>query len=521
MSSKRRIAGSVEGFDMPNDLQLNRFQITHVDWLVAQNTLSNLRRQVFIIEQGVSQEEEWDGQDATAQHWLATDATGKAIGTARLLPSGQIGRMAVLSDYRGTGTGAALLQAAVNHARDTGFSTVFLNAQSHALGFYQRAGFTADGAEFMEAGIPHYHMTQLLITTENSPVRTIEAPDIALLEFDTLEADWSADGAIITAVRDLVLGQELGQALDQELSQELGLPADRLSDDTDKTSLHWHAKNSSGETIGVVRMDLKGNISRLAVLPEHRNQGAGRALLDAAVARATRYGLPAAQLAGLQNLNRLFIHSGFTPIGESFMVHGHPHQIYRKDLTGNNIERQRQALSISDDDDGVAGHTDKLRQDHQLLRLRREADFRQVILHMCQQAQQSIRIWSPMLDHKLFHSDDLSECISALARRNRYTKIEILLYDSHRAVKTGHALVDISRKLSSSISIKIVDPELRHLNDEFVLVDNAGVIYRSDFEQYEGFANFRDITENSRLGRQFKSAWETGLHDPNLRQLKI
>jgi predicted GNAT family N-acyltransferase len=115
MSSKHRIPGAAEGSDMSNDLQLNRCQITHVDWRAAQNTLSNLRRQVFIIEQGVPQEEEWDGQDETAQHWLATDAAGIAIGTARLLPSGQIGRMAVLSDYRGTGIGATLLAAAVNH----------------------------------------------------------------------------------------------------------------------------------------------------------------------------------------------------------------------------------------------------------------------------------------------------------------------------------------------------------------------------------------------------------------------
>ena len=509
MSSKHRIPGAAEGSDMSNDLQLNRCQITHVDWRAAQNTLSNLRRQVFIIEQGVPQEEEWDGQDETAQHWLATDAAGIAIGTARLLPSGQIGRMAVLSDYRGTGIGATLLGAAVNHARHLGFTTVFLNAQTHALGFYQRAGFTADGAEFMEAGIPHYHMTQSLIPAESPPVRTIEAPEIALLDFDTLEADWSADGATIIAVRDLVLSQELEQ------------PAEILNDDADKTHLHWHAKHPSGETIGVVRMDLKGNISRLAVLPEHRHRGVARALLAAAVARAYRFGLPEAQFAGLQNLERLFTQSGFTPTGEPFMAHGHPHQIYQKDLSVGNIEHQRREQSSIADDTDIDIRTDKLARDHQPVRLSQEAEFRQVILDMCQQAQQSIRIWSPMLDHKLFHSDELSECISALARRNRYTRIEILLYDSQRVVKAGHALVDISRKLSSSISIKLVDPERRHRNDEFVLVDNEGVIYRSDFEQYEGSANFRDITTNNRLGRQFKSAWETGLHDPNLRQLKI
>jgi hypothetical protein len=88
-------------------------------------------------------------------------------------------------------------------------------------------------------------------------------------------------------------------------------------------------------------------------------------------------------------------------------------------------------------------------------------------------------------------------------------------------VKNGHALLDISRKLSSSISLKIVDPELRQLNCEFVLVDNTGLIYRQDVERYEGIANFRDITENNRLGRQFNAAWESGLQDPDLRQLTL
>ena len=126
-----------------------------------------------------------------------------------------------------------------------------------------------------------------------------------------------------------------------------------------------------------------------------------------------------------------------------------------------------------------------------------------------------------MLDHKLFDSEELREICSTLARRNKYTCIEILLYDSHRVVKHGHALLEISRKLSSSIGIKIVHPELRAANHEFVLVDDAGVIYRQDHEEYEGYANFRDISENNRLGRQFRASWERGLQDPNLRVLKI
>jgi len=156
-----------------------------------------------------------------------------------------------------------------------------------------------------------------------------------------------------------------------------------------------------------------------------------------------------------------------------------------------------------------------------LLRLSKEEDFRKVILEMCKQAVQSLRILSPVLDHRLFDNTQLMNISSALARRNRHTKIQILLYDPHRVIKSGHALLEISRKLPSSISIKVVHPDLRQFNHEYILVDGEGIIQRQDFEVYEGAANFRDITENNRFGRQFRSRWESGLFDTDLRRLKI
>ena len=68
----------------------------------------------------------------------------------------------VLSRIRGRGIGFALLEAAIQKARTLGMNGVYLNAQTHALGFYERAGFVAEGDEFMEAGIPHYRMRQSL-----------------------------------------------------------------------------------------------------------------------------------------------------------------------------------------------------------------------------------------------------------------------------------------------------------------------------------------------------------------------
>jgi predicted GNAT family N-acyltransferase len=120
--------------------------------------LRSVRTAVFIHEQGVPPELEWDCRDANCLHVLAFDSTGAAIGTGRLLPEGKIGRMAVLQTARGQGVGAAILRKLVAAARERGFSEVELSAQTHALGFYGRFGFTAISDEYVDAGILHRTM---------------------------------------------------------------------------------------------------------------------------------------------------------------------------------------------------------------------------------------------------------------------------------------------------------------------------------------------------------------------------
>lgn len=124
-----------------------------------------LRRVVFIEEQGVSEADEVDDLDGEAIHLLATDA-GRPVGTARLLvrgSAGKIGRVCVLKAARGTGLGAALIRAGVERLRQVeGVETVKLGAQVHALGFYERLGFTAYGEVYDDAGIPHRDMVLVL-----------------------------------------------------------------------------------------------------------------------------------------------------------------------------------------------------------------------------------------------------------------------------------------------------------------------------------------------------------------------
>jgi predicted GNAT family N-acyltransferase len=136
-------------------VKADRVTVRAAQWPADRHRLAQVRETVFVVEQGVPLELEWDGQDSGAAHWLAEDGGGNPIGVARLLPTGQIGRMAVLQPWRGRGIGARLLAAALDGARARGFTQVWLNAQTSALPFYARQGFVAEGGEFEEAGIPH------------------------------------------------------------------------------------------------------------------------------------------------------------------------------------------------------------------------------------------------------------------------------------------------------------------------------------------------------------------------------
>ena len=119
-----------------------------------------LRHDVFVVEQDVPLEDELDGRDDEAQHLVAVEA-GRVVGTCRLLHHDgvtKLGRMAVARDARGRGVAGALLAESEGAARAAGSSTIVLDAQTGALGLYERAGYVAEGEEFLDAGIPHLTM---------------------------------------------------------------------------------------------------------------------------------------------------------------------------------------------------------------------------------------------------------------------------------------------------------------------------------------------------------------------------
>jgi predicted GNAT family N-acyltransferase len=131
-------------------------------WSEARDRARAIRYAVFVEEQGVPVELEWDEWDEPSWHALAVLADGTAVATGRLLPDGHIGRMAVLKSARGTGVGAKILDALMDQAARLGCTELILHAQTHAAPFYARAGFEPVGEEFEEAGIPHVEMRKRL-----------------------------------------------------------------------------------------------------------------------------------------------------------------------------------------------------------------------------------------------------------------------------------------------------------------------------------------------------------------------
>ncbi|HST27274.1 MAG TPA: GNAT family N-acetyltransferase [Rudaea sp.] len=136
------------------------FSVAPVDWNneAERDACRAVREQVFVVEQNVPREDEWDDLDATSRHVLARDDAGNPIGTGRLTTERKIGRMAVLADWRGKGVGEAILNVLIEQARALGYHTLEMHAQTHAVPFYEKFGFVKFGGEFEECAIKHFNM---------------------------------------------------------------------------------------------------------------------------------------------------------------------------------------------------------------------------------------------------------------------------------------------------------------------------------------------------------------------------
>lgn len=138
------------------------YTVIHTTWNLHGAEIREIRTRVFVEEQQVPLELEWEGNEDGFHYVVALNAYNQAIGTGRMNDKGHIGRMAVLKEWRQKGVGCTMLVALMKHAHDNEIRRVYLNAQTSAIPFYEKQGFTTTGEEFMEAGIPHRAMEKYI-----------------------------------------------------------------------------------------------------------------------------------------------------------------------------------------------------------------------------------------------------------------------------------------------------------------------------------------------------------------------
>lgn len=475
-------------------MDIRQFNIREATWPADKNHILGLRR----LMSNASNLSSSDDQDDSAWHWIAMDTEDRTMGCIRITSVGNISRLLVLPEYQNQKTGKTLVECTLKKARHLELSEVHLDCPKSLISYFENLGF---GSHNRVSSIPDFQTMIMTIDKTDSinQRKMLSSPELntQVRDYDTAEVDWNQHKKAIAFLHHQILNVELG--FDEKMRTE----------HPDKPAFQFVTRKDE-QIIGTVELNLGGIISRLVVDADYRRKGIASSLLETVKIKAQRLGIKKLRCFPSAKLNSFLEYHSFQPT-----VSKDPGSVWEKEIVLRPIER-----IISKTDKHIE-HTVVLGENNNFLLLRSKKEFQKLILNMCEQAKQSLHILSPFLDHALFDQFDLREICSILARKNKYTSIEILLFDPHRVIKNGHCLVELSRRLPSSMNIRIVHPEMRNSNHEYLIVDGRGYIYRQEVDLYEGFANFNDVTESNRLLRQFRKSWENSLSDPNLRQLKL
>ena len=141
--------------------------------------------------------------------------------------------------------------------------------------------------------------------------------------------------------------------------------------------------------------------------------------------------------------------------------------------------------------------------------------------HMIAQANRSIRIFTRDLDPLLYDRESVVDACKRLALRSRYSRIEILAFDTKRIIHRGHRLVELARTLSSSIEIRRPEKQYEKYLHAFITFDEIGYVYRTYADRYDGIANYNDPRETREFEKLFKEIWARSHVDAEFRSMRI
>ena len=295
--------------------------------------------------------------------------------------------------------------------------------------------------------------------------------------------------------------------------EEQQVPPELEWDDTDEIADHYLAVDDSNTPVATARLfstlEETGYIGRMAVLPEYRGQGAGDALLRHLLAEsAGRF--QELKLSAQQHATGFYQRFGFHICSDIYDDAGIPH-----------LDMRCLAPTLASQPGDQRAKPLILGEDSKSWLFSDEGTMLELMDSLVAQAGQRIWLYDDVLDHGLYDRYPLRELISAVARRHRLSEVRILIHDDKPLVKRRHQLVELMRRLTSRIELRLVNTDYPMENQPFLLADREGVLYRHDFNKPEGFANFANPGRVKLMEEAFQHMWDAGRGSLELRELPL
>ena len=296
-------------------------------------------------------------------------------------------------------------------------------------------------------------------------------------------AQWPEDADTLRRIRAAVFIDEQGVAEAVEW------------DGRDAEALHVVAE-VDGNAAGCGRLLPDGRIGRLAVLPQYRSRGLGSALLQQLLYLARQAGRREVYLHAQAGAAAFYERAGFRPRGEPFEEAGIAH-----------IDMHL-ALDYRD-------------WNETLTRISYPRPFDQLAVAQARLARRELRILSPLLDPRVFDQDDLLAALRQLLRHTRMSRVQVLVQDARAVVQRSHGLLQLARRLPSSVEMRRLSEHADWRGDTLVIRDRSGLLALPASETDPGFYRPDDRARcETALGR-FDELWRAGVVDPEFRALQL
>lgn len=299
----------------------------------------------------------------------------------------------------------------------------------------------------------------------------------------------------------------------QVFVEEQRVPPELEWDATDEIADHYLAVNSDNEPVAVARLfstlGETGHIGRMAVLPDWRGAGVGKALLHHLISEAAGQ-FSELRLSAQQHAIAFYQRAGFHVCSDLYDDAGIPHVDMRclsPELVAPHLGERPNPMVLGEDRQSWL-----FSSEHHLISL---------LDSLAGQASQRLWLYDRLLDHDTYDRFRFRELLSALARRHRLSEVRLLIHDDKPLIKRRHQIVELMRRLPSRIELRLVNTDYPVTDQPFVLADREGVLYRHDFFKPEGFASFTDGGRVKLLGETFQRMWDTGRRSLELRELPL